>query len=62
MPKPAHYEEILKGMEEGLNVDSIYLDFSKAFDKVDLGILCWKLKKMGIQAQLSVWLHNFLKD
>ena len=23
----AHYEEILKGMEEGANVDSIYLDF-----------------------------------
>jgi hypothetical protein len=58
----AHYEEILKGMEEGFNVDSIYLDFSKAFDKVDLGILCWKLKKMGIQGQLGVWLHNFLKD
>ena len=49
-------------MEEGFNVDSIYLDFSKAFDKVDLGILCWKLKKMGIQGQLGVWLHNFLKD
>ena len=56
------YDEILKGMEEGANVDSIYLDFSKAFDKVDLGILCWKMKKLGIQGKLAVWIHNFLRD
>ena len=34
-----HHEYILKGLEEGLNVETIYLDFSKAFDKVDIGIL-----------------------
>ena len=35
---------ILKGLEEGSNVDSVYLDFSKAFDKVDKGILARKMK------------------
>ena len=34
----AHFKEILKGMEEGAHVDSIYFDLSKAFNKVDLGI------------------------
>ena len=34
-----HYEYILKGLEEGFNVETVYLDFSKAFNKVDIGIL-----------------------
>ena len=33
-----YHDEILSNLEEGNNVDSIYLDFSKAFDKVDIGI------------------------
>ena len=34
-------------VEEGKNVDVVYLDFAKAFDKVDHGILCHKLKHLG---------------
>ena len=37
-----HYDIVLRGLEEGHNVDRIYLDFAKAFDKVDLGI--WLIK------------------
>lgn len=29
--------------KEGGNADVIYLDFAKAFDKIDHGILCHKL-------------------
>ena len=36
-------------------VDMIYLDFSKAFDKVDHGILLHKLKDLGITGRLVVW-------
>ena len=43
-----HYDEILSHLEDGKNVDSLYLNFSKAFDKVDIGILCQKLQAMGI--------------
>ena len=32
-------EEILKPLEEGVNVESLFLDFTKAFDKVDFGVL-----------------------
>ena len=55
-----HYEYILKGLEQGLNVDTVYLDFSKAFDKVDKGILGKRMKEKGICGKLGIWLHNFL--
>ena len=57
-----HHDTILSFLEEGENVDSIYLDFSKAFDKVDTGILCHKLREIGIGGKIGVWLHNFLSD
>ena len=50
---------ILKGLEEGANVDSVYLDFSKAFDKVDKGILARKMKQMGICGLLGEWIFPF---
>ena len=56
----AHQDEILKLLEDGGNVDVIYLDFLKAFDKVDLGILLHKLKHLGIGGKLGRWLHSFL--
>ena len=31
----AHHEKILRHMESGADVDVVYLDFAKAFDKVD---------------------------
>ena len=43
-------------------MDSIYLDFAKAFDKVDIGIICHKLREIGISGKLGVWLHNFLSN
>ena len=57
-----HQDRVLSILEEGHNVDSIYLDFSKAFDKVDTGILCHKLRRMGISGKLGILLHNFLTN
>ena len=58
----SHYNEILKGMEEGGNVDTVYLDFSKAFDKVDIGILMHKMRDLGVHGSLAVWIYNFLTN
>ena len=44
----SHFDKIISCLEQGLNVDTIYLDFSKAFDKVDHKILMGKLKAIGI--------------
>ena len=38
----------------------IYLDFAKAFDKVDHGILLRKLPEIGISGNLGIWFYNFL--
>ena len=38
-------------LEDGGSVDMVYLDFSKAFDKVDHGIFLHKLKALGITGQ-----------
>ena len=46
-----HYDEILADLESGANVDVIYLDFAKAFDKVDHGILFHRLREIGISGK-----------
>ena len=38
----------------------VYVDVSKAFDKVDMVILCHKLSEMGIGGPLAVSIHNYL--
>ena len=55
-----HIEEIIRAWEEGMVTDTIYLDFSKAFDKVDHGILCHKLKQLGISGRVGIWIKEFL--
>jgi len=53
---------ILCDMENGLSVDAIYTDFSKAFDKVDHNILIYKLAKFGLSGSLLDWVSSYLKD
>ena len=57
-----HHEEILKSLEDGNNVDCVYLDFAKAYDKVDHGVLLHKLKQVGIVGPIGRWIHNFLTN
>ena len=40
----SHWDNILDGLEQGDGVDSVYLDFSKAFDNVETGVLLRKLR------------------
>ena len=40
----------------------IYPDFSKAFDKVDHGILLHKLRDLGITGRLGLWFFHFLNN
>ena len=53
-------DEILTAMENGENLDAVYLDFSKAFDKCDHGVLLHKIKRLRIKGKLGKWLQNFL--
>jgi hypothetical protein len=47
-------------MSSNKQVDAIYTDFSKAFDKVDHHILGLKLFKIGIRGSLLNWLMSYL--
>ena len=58
----AHYDHITQLLEKGQNVDVIYLDFAKAFDKVDFLITMKKLHDMGITGKLGRWIHSFLTN
>ena len=40
----------------------MYLDFAKAFDKVDIDITLRKLKSLGIQGEIGRWLTDFLTN
>ena len=40
----------------------VYLDFAKAFDKVDHNILMMKIYQYGIRGKLYSWLRNFLQN
>ena len=57
-----YYDSVLTMLEEGCPVDAIYLDFSKAFDKVDHRILMKKLESLGITGKLLKWIEVFLTN
>lgn len=43
-------------------IDIVYLDFSKAFDRVPKRRLLYKLEHFGIRGNLKLWIENFLTD
>ena len=54
--------EIFKGFDcnPSVKVSSVFLDMSKAFDKVWIHVLLYKLKSMGISGELYDLLGNYL--
>ena len=51
---------IVEALEEGANIDCVYIDLAKAFDKVDHGIMSHKLQDMGVTGNLGSWIHGFI--
>lgn len=49
-------------MENGNHVEALYTDFSKAFDRLDIPMLIYKLEKMGIATGLLSWIKSYLTD
>ena len=56
----SNYDKIMDILESGANADTIYLDFAKAFDKVDHAIVLKKLSLMGVHGKLLNWIESFL--
>ena len=56
------FDNIMHMLDNNSSVDMVYLDFSKAIDKVDHGILLHKLRAFGITGNIGIWLFHFLTD
>lgn len=55
-------EEITEAIEQGFDVDIIYLDFCKAFDKIPHRRLMKKIWAYGIRGKTYKWIEEFLKN
>jgi hypothetical protein len=51
-----------RNMESGGQVDAIYTDFSKAFDRIDHQILLQKLLECGIHGNLFRWFTSYVQN
>lgn len=52
---------LLDALERGEQVDSVYTDFSKAFDRVNFDLLLSKLRATGFGRGAVCWLESFLR-
>jgi hypothetical protein len=50
---------VLNCMKNGVQVDAIYTDFSKAFDKVSHMLLLRKLAKLGFGGSFLAWIVSY---
>jgi len=58
-----HYDKILSMLEQGQNVDVIYLDFAKAFDKVDHQIVLQKWSYLELEVNFfNGSSHSYLRE
>ena len=55
-----YLEVLTKLIDSGQNVDVIYLDFAKAFDKVPHQRLLQKMKSHGITGKVHSWIEGWL--
>ena len=49
-------------VEQGYEINAVYLDFMKAFDQVPHRRLIHKIKSYGIEEQTVNWIENFLNN
>ena len=55
-------DKVGEWLDEGKSVDILYLDFAKAFDKVDHGRLMAKLAAAGVKGKLWAWIKDWLAN
>ena len=56
------FDDWVKAFDEGYQIDTIYLDFRKAFDSVPHKRLLVKLKGYGFDGMLLKWIEDFLSE
>ena len=56
------YHQWATALDKGRQVDVVFLDFSKAFDKVNHAVLLQKLCNFGITGSLLQWCESYLSN
>lgn len=54
--------DLIENVDKKLQVDAIYTDFSKAFDKVNHALLINKMRSFGINGTLLSWCASYLES
>lgn len=54
--------EIIMKMQNGFQTDAVYIDFSKAFDRVNHNVLLYKLASMGFADWFIKWIQSYLTN
>ena len=57
-----HCSDVFEAMSDNTRIDTIYLDFAKAFDKVNHDILMKKVIEHKIKGKIALWIQSFLKN
>ena len=57
-----YQNKILNAFDKGHQIDSVYTDFSKAFDKVNHQVLLMKLSNNGLSGPLLSWFKTYLSE
>jgi hypothetical protein len=55
------YDNVFNAIDDNKQFDTIYLDFSKAFDSISHELLIHKLKSFGFNMKLLEWFRDYLK-
>ena len=58
----SHINEIIQNLLKNNDTDAVYLDYAKAFDKVDHKLLLQKIYTYGIRGKLHAWLTSYLEN
>ena len=53
---------VAESLDDNIQVDAIYTDFAKAFDKLNIRILLSKLKSFGVTGMVLKWFESYLID
>ena len=57
-----YHSFVSRALDEGLQVDSVYTDFQKAFDTVDHSVLLQKLSRWAFCGPLLTWVESYLSE
>ena len=57
-----HIDTIMQNLQHDMDTDVIYLDYAKAFDKVDHQILLKKMYAYSVRGKLLMWINSYLSN